>query len=152
MSDIPYTRRRCESHIVSTMTKVCTEVQRVVASKSENGFLLGVQILAGCNREALAVALASGVSYFSFFLYVSFYYSCCSDFHFIRAEGFVFAHVADEGMINSDAGDLLRYRKAIGANHISIMTDIKKKHRSSFLPTFGTAKCLTPFAYNPPRV
>lgn len=48
---------------------------------------------------------------------------------FIRAEGFVFAHVADEGLLNAGAGDLLRYRKQIGAEHVQIFTDIKKKHR-----------------------
>jgi len=49
---------------------------------------------------------------------------------FIRAEGFVFAHAADEGIIESDAGSLLRYRKAIEADDVMILTDIKKKHRS----------------------
>lgn len=48
---------------------------------------------------------------------------------FIRAEGFVFSHVADEGLLNACAGDLLRYRKNIGAGHVMIFTDIKKKHR-----------------------
>lgn len=48
---------------------------------------------------------------------------------FIRAEGFVFSHVADEGLLDACAGDLLRYRKNIGADHVQIFTDIKKKHR-----------------------
>lgn len=48
---------------------------------------------------------------------------------FIRAEGFVFSHVADEGLLNACAGELLRYRRRIGAEHIQIFTDIKKKHR-----------------------
>lgn len=48
---------------------------------------------------------------------------------FIRAEGFVFSHVADEGLLDACAGDLLRYRKIIGADRVLIFTDIKKKHR-----------------------
>lgn len=52
-----------------------------------------------------------------------------SGLDFIRAEGFVFSHVADEGIINACAGDLLRYRKQIGAENIQIFADIKKKHR-----------------------
>lgn len=52
-----------------------------------------------------------------------------SGLDFIRAEGFVFSHVADEGIINACAGDLLRYRKHIGAENIQIFADIKKKHR-----------------------
>lgn len=37
--------------------------------------------------------------------------------------------MADEGFLNACAGDLLRYRKQIGAEHVQIFTDIKKKHR-----------------------
>ena len=71
-----------------------------------------MQVLAGANREALAVALAAGAS-------------------FIRAENFVFAHVADEGLMpEADAGPLLRYRREIGAEHVRIFADIKKKHAS----------------------
>jgi len=47
---------------------------------------------------------------------------------FIRAEGFVFSHVADEGWIDGCAGPLLRYRRQIGAENISVLCDIKKKH------------------------
>ena len=60
-----------------------------VAGRAAAPLPLGVQLLAGANREALAVALACGGS-------------------FVRVEGFVFAHVADEGLIESGAGDLLR--------------------------------------------
>jgi len=63
----------------------------------------------GANKDALAVAMASGAQ-------------------FIRAEGFVFSHVADEGWMDSCAAELLRYRRAIGAEDILVFTDIKKKH------------------------
>jgi len=75
---------------------------------------LGVQVLAGANDCALAVALACGAS-------------------FVRVEGFVFAHVADEGLIESSAGALLRYRRAIGADRIRVFADIKKKHSAHAL-------------------
>lgn len=68
------------------------------------------QILAGCNKEAIAVAKAA-------------------NFQFIRAEGFVFSHIADEGFTDACAGTLLRYRKQIDADDILIFADIKKKHR-----------------------
>lgn len=70
---------------------------------------LGIQVLAGANRAALAVAHACGAA-------------------FVRVEGFVFAHVADEGLIESSAGELLRYRRTIGAENILIFADVKKKH------------------------
>jgi len=103
MHDRPYINRNVGPEIVTAMTAVAFEL------KKEISVPLGIQILAGANTEALAVALAAGLN-------------------FIRAEGFVFGHLADEGMMNSDAGKLLRYRKRIGAEHILIFTDVKKKH------------------------
>lgn len=72
---------------------------------------LGIQVLAAANRQALAVALACGAE-------------------FVRVEGFVFGHVADEGWIEGCAGDLLRWRDQWKANRIKIFADIKKKHSS----------------------
>ena len=89
--------------IVAAMSVVGAEIRRV------SRLPLGVQVLAGANRAALAVAHACGAA-------------------FVRVEGFVFAHVADEGVIESSAGDLLRYRRAIGAHDIRVFADIKKKH------------------------
>jgi membrane complex biogenesis BtpA family protein len=105
MHDRPYLNRSVGPEIVAAMTAVSCELKKVTSVP------LGIQILAGANKEALAVALAAGID-------------------FIRAEGFIFGHLADEGMMNSDAGQLLRYRKQIGAEHIKIFTDIKKKHSS----------------------
>ena len=101
--DRPYLRGAAGPEIVSAMTAVASAIKREVPLP------LGVQILAGANREALAVAHASGAD-------------------FVRAEGFVFAHVADEGIIQSCAGDLLRYRRQIGAERVLVFADIKKKH------------------------
>ena len=105
MHDRPYLNREVGPEIVAAMSAVATRLRQVV------NVPLGIQILAGANKQALAVAHAAG-------------------FDFIRAEGFVFGHLADEGMMNSDAADLLRYRKQIGAENIKIWTDIKKKHSS----------------------
>ena len=103
MHDIPYVQQP-GTEVTAAMAVIAREVKRACPDLP-----LGVQILAGGNRAALAVALAAGAD-------------------FIRAEAFVFGHVADEGYMDSCAGDLLRYRKAIGAEQIAIVTDIKKKH------------------------
>lgn len=105
MHDIPYLKRNIGPEIVALMTLMGHEIKRVTSLPC------GIQILAGANQEAVAAAHAAGLD-------------------FVRAEGFVFAHVADEGIIESDAGDLLRYRKQIGAESVAIFTDIKKKHSS----------------------
>jgi membrane complex biogenesis BtpA family protein len=105
MHDAPYLKRNVGPEITAMMSAV------VAAVNSQVELPVGVQILAGANKEAIAVAHAGGAQ-------------------FIRAEGFVYAHVADEGIIESDAGELLRYRKQIGAGHVLIAADIKKKHSS----------------------
>ncbi len=106
MHDRPYLLREVGPEIVASMTAAATAVRAAVILP------MGIQVLAGANRHALAVAQAAG--------------AC-----FIRAEGFVFAHVADEGLMQkADAADLLRYRNHIGAEHIDVMADIKKKHSS----------------------
>jgi membrane complex biogenesis BtpA family protein len=103
MHDRPYLKGGVGPEITAAMTALAREVKR------ETGLVLGIQVLAAANREALAVALASGAD-------------------FVRVEGYVFAHVADEGIIESCAGELLRYRRAIGAERVLVFTDVKKKH------------------------
>jgi membrane complex biogenesis BtpA family protein len=101
--DRPYLKAGVAPEITAAMAVIGAEVRR--ATKLP----LGIQVLAGANSSALAVALACGAS-------------------FVRVEGFVFAHVADEGLIEGSAGALLRYRRAIGAEHIRVFADVKKKH------------------------
>lgn len=101
--DRPYLKTNVGPEITAAMAVIGAELRKAIALP------LGVQVLAGANACALAVALASGAS-------------------FVRVEGFVFAHVADEGLIEASAGALLRYRRAIGAEHIRVFADIKKKH------------------------
>ena len=104
MHDAPYLRREVGPEIVASMTAVAATVREAVEVP------LGIQILAGANRAALATAHAAGCN-------------------FIRAEGFVYASVADEGLLDeADAGQLLRFRKHIGADDIRVLADIKKKH------------------------
>ncbi|KAF5281643.1 hypothetical protein FQR65_LT14617 [Abscondita terminalis] len=108
MHDVPYLKsKHFGPETVAIMTKVCTEVKGIIPKNIP----CGVQILTGGSKEALAVAKAC-------------------DFDFIRSEGFVFGHIGDEGFIESDAGALLRYRRNIDAENVSIFTDIKKKHSS----------------------
>ncbi len=113
MHDAPYVHGSPTPHgpeITSAMTRVGLAVRDAAPNLP-----LGIQILSGGNREALAVALAIGGT-------------------FIRCENFVFSHVADEGLLaQAEAGPLLRYRRSIGAQHIKVFCDIKKKHASHAL-------------------
>ncbi|HVZ94901.1 MAG TPA: BtpA/SgcQ family protein, partial [Phycisphaerales bacterium] len=125
MHDTPYLAREVGPEIVAGMTAAAIAVRDAVkgAAKSAGAMpALGIQILGGANAAAVAVAHAAG-------------------FDFVRAEGFVFAAVADEGLLErADAGPLLRYRKMIGADggpsggggakRVHVLADIKKKHSS----------------------
>lgn len=103
MHDLPYLRGRVGPEVVAAMALVGQAV------KAEFGGPVGLQILAGANQEAMAVAHAAGLD-------------------FVRAEGYAFAHVADEGIIQSSAAELLRYRRLIGAERVQVWADVKKKH------------------------
>ncbi len=107
MHDAPYVHGdELGPEIVAGMTRVVHAVEQAV------NVPLGVQILSGGNRHAIAVASAAGGS-------------------FIRCENFVFSHIADEGLLaKAEAGALLRYRKSIAAEQIKVFCDIKKKHAS----------------------
>lgn len=110
MHDRPYVHAdRLGPETTALMTRLASEVL------AEVDLPAGIQILSGGNRQALAVALATGAG-------------------FIRCENFVYAHVADEGLLGeAEAGPLLRYRKSIGAGHVRLLCDIKKKHASQAL-------------------
>src|SRR5918912_1170990 len=103
MHDTPYLRGHVGPEIVAAMAVISRAV------KAEINLPTGVQILAAANREAMAVAHAAGLD-------------------FIRAEGYAFAHVADEGLIESSAAELLRFRRRIGADGVRVWADVKKKH------------------------
>jgi len=110
MHDRPYLRGAVGPEIVAAMTRVTLAVRELAPRLS-----LGVQVLAGANDAALSVALAANAD-------------------FVRAEGFVFASVADEGLFDeASAGPVLRYRRAIGAQDIAVFADIKKKHSAHAL-------------------
>jgi membrane complex biogenesis BtpA family protein len=104
MHDVPFARK-IGPEISAAMAVVGYEV------KKATGLRCGLQILAAANREALGAALAAGLD-------------------FVRVEGFVFGHMADEGFIDGSAGEVMRYRRTIGADQILVLTDIKKKHSS----------------------
>ena len=101
--DRPYLKSAVGPEITAAIAVVSAAVRNAVALP------LGIQVLAGANSNAMAVAHAAGAN-------------------FVRVEGYAFAHVADEGLIEASAGTLLRYRRAIGAEHIRVFADIKKKH------------------------
>jgi hypothetical protein len=106
MHDRPYLASAGGADTVSTFAVAVAAVTAAVRIP------VGVQVLSGATSAALAIAHAAGGS-------------------FIRAEGFVFASVADEGLLaEACAGPLLRERQRLGATGVRILADIRKKHSS----------------------
>lgn len=103
MHDAPYRKGYVEPETTAAMAVIAASI------KYETQMPLGIQLLAGANLECLAAAVAAGLD-------------------FIRVEGFVFAHVGDEGVHESCAAELIRRRWSLKAEHIKIFADIKKKH------------------------
>lgn len=91
--------------ITAFATRICAEIRQRFPK-----IPIGVQILAGGNNEAIAVAKAT-------------------DLNFIRAESYVFSAVADEGLLDACAGPLMRFRRKIDAENVLVFVDVKKKHR-----------------------
>jgi len=103
MHDTPYLKGFVNPETTAAMAVVARAI------KTETSLPLGIQLLAAANLEALGAALAA-------------------DADFIRVEGFVYAHVGDEGIHESSAAVLVRKRAELRAERIKIFADIKKKH------------------------
>lgn len=124
MHDRPYLKGAVGPEIVACMTRLASEVRQVVECPC------GVQILAAANVEALSVAVAA-------------------ELQFVRVEGFVFGHIADEGWIDGCAGPLLRERARLRGEEVAFWTDIKKKHSShAVTQDVSLAETATAAAYN----
>ena len=102
MADLPYLNGHVGPEIVSAMAIAVDRIHQ------RFDLPIGVQVLAAANIEAMAVASCAGAS-------------------FIRAEAFAYAHVADEGLINASAAEVLRFRKHIGSS-VKVWADVQKKH------------------------
>lgn len=109
MNDVPYIQqdKHFNAETIACMTRLSMEIKSILPDRTP----CGIQILACGNQQAIAVAKAANL-------------------HFVRVEGFVFSHIADEGFTNANAGELLRYRKNIDAENVLVFTDVKKKHSS----------------------
>ncbi|MBY0547896.1 MAG: BtpA/SgcQ family protein [Candidatus Obscuribacterales bacterium] len=108
MHDLPYLRGTVDPETTAAMAVTAHRV------KAQTQLPLGIQLLAAANIEALGAAIAASAD-------------------FIRVEGYVFAHVGDEGLHQSCAPQLIRKRAQLKAERIQIFADIKKKHSAHAL-------------------
>ena len=102
--DVPFYPGRVPAHVVAQMTALACEVRRLVPDLP-----LGINVLRNDGQSALAVAHAAGAE-------------------FIRVNVLCGARVADQGILQGIAHDLLRDRKTLGAERVRIFADVDVKH------------------------
>jgi uncharacterized protein len=107
--DAPFTRGRVASATVAAMAVVAQEIRRALP-----GTPLGVNVLKCDARSALAVAAAVSA-------------------RFIRVNVLAGAVVADQGIVQTDAYDVLRDRRLLGVD-VAIFADVQGKHAVPLAP------------------
>jgi membrane complex biogenesis BtpA family protein len=100
--DIPFCKGRVAAHTVSAMTLALAAVGDAV------GIPVGVNVLRNDGRSALAIAAVTGAS-------------------FVRVNVHTGAMVTDQGVIEGDAYETVRYRGQLGVE-VKILADVFVKH------------------------
>ena len=106
--DVPFTAGRVDAATVAGMAVIVAEIRRRVSLP------IGVNVLKNDARSALAVAAAAGA-------------------RFVRVNVHVGAVAADQGIVQSEAHDTLRYRRLLGVD-IAILADVQAKHGMPLAP------------------
>src|SRR2546430_12556747 len=107
--DAPFTAGRVAAATVAAMAVIAHEIHRALPDAP-----LGVNVLKSDARSALAVATAIGA-------------------RFIRVNVLAGAVVADQGIVQTDAHDLLRDRRLLGVD-VAIFADVQGKHAMPLAP------------------
>nr|WP_272209802.1 BtpA/SgcQ family protein [Marinicella sp. W31]MDC2875631.1 BtpA/SgcQ family protein [Marinicella sp. W31] len=102
--DIPFSKPDDIGHETAAFMSVVTD--RI---KQATGVPIGINVLANAPIPALAIALAGSAS-------------------FIRVNQWANAYVANEGFMEGRAGEALRYRSLLRAEHIKVFADSHVKH------------------------
>lgn len=104
--------RRIPPHQAAAIAIVCADLGAAVDVP------IGVNCLRNDARSALGIAAAAGSA-------------------FVRVNVHVGAYVTDQGLIEGEADETLRYRQALGAP-IALWADVLVKHASPLAPTTAT--------------
>lgn len=108
--DAPFSKNRVDTAAACTMSLVC---QRV---KSICGLPVGINALRNDGMTALAVAVAA-------------------EAEFIRINVYTGAMLTDQGIIEGEAHELLRYRRTLSpTKRVRIFADVMVKHASPLTP------------------
>jgi uncharacterized protein len=100
--DAPFARTQVDPAVVSAMTSIVQRLMNLVALP------IGINVLRNDARSALAIASCVGAK-------------------FIRVNVFTGTMVTDQGLIEGQAHELLRYRRELGSD-VKILADVLVKH------------------------
>jgi membrane complex biogenesis BtpA family protein len=102
--DVPFFPSRVPTSVVAHMTAIACEVKRRFEKTP-----LGINVLRNDGLSALSIAHACGAE-------------------FVRVNVLCGARVADQGLLQGIAHELLRERSAVGAITVKILADVDVKH------------------------
>ena len=100
--DAPFTKNQVDPAVVSAMTMVVQRIQNLVTLP------IGLNVLRNDAKSAMAIAT-------------------CVKAQFIRVNVLVGVMATDQGLIEGDAHQLLRYRRELGSD-VKILADVLVKH------------------------
>ncbi len=100
--DAPFAKTQVDPAVVSAMTSIVQRLMHLVALP------IGINVLRNDARSALAIASCVGAK-------------------FIRVNVFTGTMVTDQGLIEGQAHELLRYRRELGSD-VKILADVLVKH------------------------
>ena len=100
--DAPFPKSHVDPAVVSAMTLVVQRLQQLVALP------IGINVLRNDARSALAIAT-------------------CTEASFIRVNVLTGVMATDQGLIEGEAHDILRYRRELGSE-VKILADVLVKH------------------------
>jgi uncharacterized protein len=100
--DAPFTKNHVDPAVVSAMTVVVQRIQNLITLP------VGLNVLRNDARSALAIA-------------------CCVRAQFIRVNVLTGVMATDQGLIEGEAYEILRYRRELGSD-VKILADVLVKH------------------------
>lgn len=112
--DAPFPKSRVDPAVVSAMSLVVQRLKQLVTLP------IGINVLRNDARSALAIAT-------------------CTDVSFVRVNVLTGVMATDQGLIEGDAHEILRYRRELGSD-VKILADVLVKHaRPLGAPNLTTA-------------
>jgi hypothetical protein len=110
LGDAPFYPGRVPAHTTAALAVIVSEVRSLAGSLP-----VGVNVLRNDGLSALAIAVAAGAS-------------------FVRVNVLCGARVADQGILEGIAHDLLRERARLLAEDVAILADVAVKHSAPLAP------------------